>query len=114
MDVKPLEVGTIVSQVIVSQTIAGQTIVGQSSSVEPRHDHFVGKENDRLMIGKKPPNQVVTEEENQGRKDLIIVQSSKINFCGQWCVKLFHLESTLRPVIRRAIPSRIYITASGM
>ena len=41
-----------------------------------------GKKNDRL-IGKKPPNPVGTEEENQGRKDLVVVQSSKINLRGQ-------------------------------
>ena len=49
------------------------------------------------MISKKPPNPVGTEEENQGGKDLVVVQSSKINLCNQWCIKLFaksglHLE----------------------
>ena len=40
------------------------------------------------MIGKKPPNPVKNEEENQGRKDLVVVQSSKINLCGQWYIEL--------------------------
>ena len=35
------------------------------------------------MIGRKPPNLVRTDEENQSKKDLIVVQSSKISFCAQ-------------------------------
>ena len=35
------------------------------------------------MICKKPPNLVGTEEENYGRKDLVVVQSFKINLCDQ-------------------------------
>ena len=30
------------------------------------------------MIGEKPPNPVGTEEENQGRIDLVVVQSFRI------------------------------------
>ena len=45
------------------------------------------------MIGKKPPNQVGTEEENQGRKDLVVIQSSKINLCDQWCIELLFSQS---------------------
>ena len=71
-------------------------------NVNKRQSHFGGRKNDRLMISKKPPNPVGTEEENQGSKDLIVVQSSRINLCGQWCVELFHSESTSRPVVRRA------------
>ena len=41
------------------------------------------------MIGKKPPNPMGTEEENQGRKDFVVVQSSRINLCDQWCIELF-------------------------
>ena len=41
--------------------------------VNERQGHFGGKKNDRLMIGKKPPNPMGTEEENQSRKDLIVV-----------------------------------------
>ena len=66
------------------------------------------------MIGKKPPNSVEIEEENQGRKDLVVVQSSRINLRGQWCVKLFHSESTSRPMVRRVIPFGIHIAASSM
>ena len=40
------------------------------------------------MIGKKPLNPVGTEEENQSRKDLVVVQSFRINLCGQWYIKL--------------------------
>ena len=57
--------------------------------VNKRQVHFRGKKNDRLMIGKKPPNPVGTEEENQGRKDLVVVQSFRINLCDQWCIELF-------------------------
>ena len=42
----------------------------QRCDVNKRQGHFRGRKNDRLMIGKKPPNQVGTEEENQGRKIL--------------------------------------------
>ena len=47
------------------------------------------------MIDKKPPNPVGTEEENQGRKDFVVVQSARINFCGKWCLKLFYLQSNI-------------------
>ena len=53
----------------------------QRCDVNKRQGHFGGRKNDRLKIGKKPPNLVGTEEENQGRKDLVVVQSSKINLC---------------------------------
>ena len=56
--------------------------------VNERQGHFRGRKNDRLIIGKKPPNPVGTEEKNQGGKDLVVVQSSKINLCGQWCIEL--------------------------
>ena len=69
----------------------------QKCSVNKRQSHFKGKKNDKLIIGKKPPNPVGTEEENQSRKDLIIAQSSKINLCDQWCIELFYSQSTLRP-----------------
>ena len=48
------------------------------------------KKNNRL-IGEKPPNLVGTEEENH-----VVVQSPRINLCGQWCVELLlHLQSTI-------------------
>ena len=73
----------------------------QRCNVNKRQGRFGGKKNDRLMISKKPPNPVGTEEENQGRKDLVVVQSSKINVCDQWCIELFaksglHLEDLIR------------------
>ena len=66
--------------------------------VNKRQGRFRGRKNDRL-ISKKPPNPVGTEEENQGRKDFVVVQSSRINLCGQWCIELFYLQCTSRPVI---------------
>ena len=50
--------------------------------VNKRQGRFGRGKNDRL-IDKKPPNPVGTEEENQGRKDLVVVQSFRINLCGQ-------------------------------
>ena len=50
--------------------------------------------NDRL-IGEKLPNPVGTDEENQGRKDLVVVQSSRMNLCGQWYIELFYSQSTI-------------------
>ena len=42
--------------------------------VDKRYEsRFGGRKNNRLMIGKKPPNPVGTKEENQGRKDLVVV-----------------------------------------
>ena len=70
--------------------------------VNKRQGRFGGRKNDRL-IGKKPPNPVGTEEENQGRKDFVVVQSSKINFFDQRCVELFHSQFTSRPVVRRVM-----------
>ena len=70
--------------------------------VNKRQGCFGGKKNDRL-IGKKLPNPVGTEEENQGRKNLIIIQSPRINLCGQWYIGLFHSQSTLLPVVRRVM-----------
>ena len=55
-------------------------------NVNKRQDRFGGRKNNRL-IGKKPPNLVETKKENQGRKDLIVVQSSKINLRSQWCIE---------------------------
>ena len=64
--------------------------------VNKRQGHFRGRKNDRLVIGKKPPNLVGTEEENQCKKDLVVVQSSRINLCGQWYVELLlHSQSTI-------------------
>ena len=58
--------------------------------VNKRHENrFGGRKNNRLMIGKKPPNPAGTGEENRGRKDLVVVQSSRINLCDQWCIELF-------------------------
>ena len=53
----------------------------QRCHVNKRQGHFGERKNYRLMIGKKPANPVGTEEENQGRKDLVVVQSSRINLC---------------------------------
>ena len=54
------------------------------------------KEERQIEIDEKPPNLVETEEENQGRKYLVIVQSLKINLCGQWYVELLlHSQSTI-------------------
>ena len=86
------------------RTSGGPAIIGRhhrSSSycrydVNKRQGCFGGRKNDRL-IGKKSPNLMETKEENQGRKNLEVVQFSRINLCGQWCIKLFHLQSTLRP-----------------
>ena len=41
--------------------------------VNKRQDYFGGRKNERLMIDKKPPNPVGTEEENQVRNDLVVV-----------------------------------------
>ena len=70
--------------------------------VNKRQGRFGGKKNDRL-IGKKPLNPVGTKEENQGRKNLIIVQSPRINLCGQWCIELFYSQSISRPVVGRVM-----------
>ena len=63
-------------------------------NINQRQSRFRGKKNNRF-IGKKPPSQAGIEEENQGRKDFVVIQSSRINLCGQWCVKLLHLQSTI-------------------
>ena len=55
--------------------------------VKKRQGCFGKKKNDRLIC-KKPPNPVGTEEENQDRKNLVVVQSFRINLCGQWCEEL--------------------------
>ena len=62
--------------------------------VNKRQGRFGGWKNNRL-IGKKPLNPAGIEEENQGRKDLVVIQSSRINLCGQWCVELLHSQSTI-------------------
>ena len=49
--------------------------------VNKKQDCFRKKKNNRLIC-KKPPNPVGTKEENQGRKDLIVIQSSRINLCS--------------------------------
>ena len=56
-------------------------------NVNKRQSRLSRRKNSKL-IGKKPPNLVETEQENQSRKDLIVIQSSKTNLCGQWYVKL--------------------------
>ena len=61
----------------------------QRCDINKRQGHFGGRKNDKLMIGKKPPSPFRTEEENQGRKDLVVVQSFRINLCDQWCIELF-------------------------
>ena len=69
------------------------------SDVNKRQGRFGGRKNDRLTIGKtigkKPPNPAGTEEETRGRKDLVVVQSSRIHLCDQWCVELLHSQSTI-------------------
>ena len=65
-------------------THCGSTHCGLSHrrcDVNKKQGHFGGRKNDRLMIGKKPFNPVGTEEKNQGRKDLVVVQSFRINLC---------------------------------
>ena len=47
------------------------------------------------MIGKKPPNPVKTEEENQDKKDFLVIQFSKINLYGQWYVELDYFIRSL-------------------
>ena len=67
-------------------TNCGSTYRGLSHrrcDVNKRQGHFGRKKNDRLMIGKKPPKLVGTEEKNQGRKDVVVVQSSRINLCDR-------------------------------
>ena len=71
-------------------------------NISKRQGYFGGRKNDRL-IGKKPPNPVGTKEDNQDRKDFIIVESPKINLCSQCCIELFHSQSTLRPVVHRVM-----------
>ena len=85
-------------------THCGSTHCGLSywrCNVNKRQGHFRGRKNDKLIIGKKPPNPVGTKEENQARKDLVVVQSSRINLCDQWCIELFtksglHLGDLIR------------------
>ena len=81
----------------------------QKYNVNKKQDHFGQKKNNKL-IGKKPPNPVGIEEENQDRKDLVVVQSFKINLCNQWYVKLLSLQST---IVARVIPRRPHPTASS-
>ena len=56
-------------------------------NVNKRQGRFGKKKNDSL-VDKKSPNPVEIEEENQDRKDLVVVQSFKIDFCDQWCIEL--------------------------
>ena len=70
-----------------------------------------GRRKNNRLISKKPPSPVGTEEENQSRKDLIVIQSSKINLCSQWCVELFYLQSTLWPVVHKITSFAIHIMA---
>ena len=52
--------------------------------INKRHeDCFGGKKNNRLIIGKKPPNSAGTEEENRGKKVFLLVQSFRINLLSQ-------------------------------
>ena len=75
-------------------------------NINKRQGYFGRKKNNRL-IGKKPPNSAGIEEENQGRKDLVIVQSPKINLCGRWYVELLPLQST---IVGRVTPRRPHPT----
>ena len=53
-------------------------------NVNKRYENcFGGKKNNRLMIGKKPPNPAGTEEKNRGRKVFLVVQSFRINFLSR-------------------------------
>ena len=103
------------------RTSGGRAIVGRdhrSSShrrcdVNKRQGRFGGRKNDRL-IGKKPPNPVGTEEENQGRKVLVVVQSSRINLPSRPVVRgviTLHSQSTLRPVVRRVMTLHLQFTS---
>ena len=58
--------------------------------VNKRQGHFGGKKNDKLM-SKTLLNLVGTEKENQDRKDLVVVQSSRNNLCNKWCIGLLYL-----------------------
>ena len=69
------------SEIIASQAIAGQTIVGWA--IGGKKARLPWRKKNNRLIGKKPPNSVRIKEENQGRKELVVVQSSKINFCDQ-------------------------------
>ena len=66
-----------------------------------------GRKNNRL-IGKKLPNPAGIQEENQGRKDLVVVQSSRINLYGQWCAELLPLQST---IVAKVTPKKPHPTA---
>ena len=87
----------------------------QRCNVNKRQGHFRRKKNGRLIISKKPPNPVGTEEENQGRKDLIVVQFSKINFCDQWYIELFaksglHLGDLTRLcLVKPSLPATTFL-----
>ena len=74
-------------------------------NINKRQDCLGERKNNRL-IGKKPPNLIGTEEENQGRKDLVVVQSFRINL-QLWPVVhgviTLHLQSTSWLVIYRII-----------
>ena len=80
--------------VLRGRAVGGRTIKGRdhrSSShrrcdVNKRQGRFGGRKNDRL-IGKKPPNPVGTKEENQCRKVLVVVQSSRINLWSRLVVR---------------------------
>ena len=116
-EVKPSRVGTIGGRAIVGrdqQSLSHQRLSHQRSShcgynVNKKKGRFGGRKNDRL-ISKKPPNPVGTEEENQDRKDLIIVQSPRINLCGQWYIELFYSQSTSRPVICKVMTLHLQST----
>ena len=79
----------------------------QWCNVNKTQGRFGERKNVRL-IDKNPPNPADIKEENQGRKDLIVVQSSRINLCGQWCVELLSLQST---IVVRVTPGRSHPTA---
>ena len=52
--------------------------------VNERHENCFGRrKNNRLMIGKKPPNLAGTEEENRDRKVLLVVQFFRINLLSR-------------------------------
>ena len=69
----------------------------RKSDVNKRQGCFGRRKNNRL-IGKKPPNPVGTEEENQCKKVLVVVQSSRINLPSRPVMRgiiTLHLQSTI-------------------
>ena len=70
------------------------------------------RKNDRL-IGKKPPNLVGTEEENQGRKVLVVVQTS-VAASSAWSYNTpFAIHIAASDAWSYDTPFAIHIAASG-